>query len=143
MSEASKKLLTLAMLGASVSKEKPMTTERDIAERLTEPSMRSHGGKKLPDGSYHMGCECSWGPGPVCVECTLREDPLRKEAAAEIQSLRTRLAAAEKVVEALEAAKEYLDWNEDPDHNEGFKPLSDKIIAALTAYNATNGGPKC
>lgn len=65
-----------------------MSTERDIVERLTEPSMRSLGGKPLPDGGYHMGCQCDWGPGPTCIECTLREDPLRKEAAAEIERLR-------------------------------------------------------
>jgi hypothetical protein len=66
-----------------------MTTPTpDIVQRLREPSDRSLAGQKLPDGSFNMGCQCGWGPGRPCSECILREDPMRREAATTIETLR-------------------------------------------------------
>lgn len=61
-------------------------SQMDIVERLREKP--NDGGERLSDGSYAMGCSCTWGPGERCYTCKSRMDPIRKEAADTITQLR-------------------------------------------------------
>lgn len=62
-----------------------MAEQRDLITRLNE--LPDDGGEKLPNGTYAMGCSCTWGMGPRCNECVKRADPLRREAAARVAEL--------------------------------------------------------